>query len=164
MHTENDHIDDSNLKNLRTEGGFTVPVGYFENMRTHVLKQTTGQETDKTFEVPEGYFEQSRTAILAQTALKPKTVRLWYTRSLAKYAAAAVVLLTSALTFVLYRQQHQPNLQSMSDDEIILYLEEEGVRDIPVSEVSFAVNEAPANGEEKYLMNNADEQSIIEEL
>lgn len=164
MHNENDHLDDSKLKALRTEGGFTVPVGYFENMRKHVLDQTTGPDLDESFQVPQGYFEQSRGAILAQTANKPKTVRLWYTRALVKYAAAAIVVVTFTLTFVLYNQQPQISLQSMTDDEIILYLEEEGVRDIPVSEVSFVVNDAPANGEEKYLMNNADEQSIIEEL
>ncbi|MES2781043.1 MAG: hypothetical protein V4651_14215 [Bacteroidota bacterium] len=164
MHTENDHTDDSNLKALRTEGGFTAPVGYFEQMRKHVLQQTTGLEADENFQVPVGYFDKSRMAILAKTTAKPVAIRLWYTRSFVKYAAAAVVLLTTTFSYVLYQQQSQSNLQSMTDDEIIMYLEAEGVRDIPVSEVSFVVNETPANSEEKYLMNNADEQSIIEEL
>ncbi|MES2558780.1 MAG: hypothetical protein V4590_03515 [Bacteroidota bacterium] len=163
MYTENDHTDDSTLKALRTEGGFSVPVGYFANMRKQVLEQTTGSEANDSFQVPDGYFDRSRAAILAQTTLKPQTVRLWYTRSLVKYAAAAMVLVTCTISLLWY-QQSPSNLQSMTDDEIILYLEENGVRDIPVSEVSFVVNEAPANSEEKYLINNADEQSLIEEL
>lgn len=164
MYNENDPIDDNKLKSLPTAGGFGVPAGYFENMRKQVLQQTTGREAEKGFVVPDGYFEQSRQAILGLTSGKKPALRLWYTRSLVKYAAAAVVLLTSMLTFVVYKQQQQPQLESMSNDEIIRYFEEDGVPDIPVSEVSFVVNETPANGEEKYLINNADEQSIIEEL
>lgn len=164
MHNENDPIDERKLKTLLTEGGFITPIGYFENMRKHVLQHTTQQQIEETFNVPDGYFEQSRIAILAQTVNSPQTVRLWYTRPFVKYAAAAIVVLASTLTFWVNKPQPSKDLQSMSDEEIILYFDEQGVRDIPVSEVSFAVNETPANSEEKYLMNNADEQSIIEEL
>jgi hypothetical protein len=164
MYNENDSIDDNKLKSLHTEGGFGVPVGYFQNMRKQVLEQTTGYREENNFVVPEGYFEHSRETILAQTIGKKPAMHRWSNHAAVKYSAAAVVLLSSMLAFVVYKQQHQRPLASMSNDDIILYFEEDGVRDIPVSEVSFVVNETPANSEEKYLMNHADEQSIIEEL
>ena len=164
MHSENNFVNDSNLRTLDTQGGFYVPKGYFKSMRNHILRETTELVASKNFQVPDDYFEQSRKAILSKTTGNPTALKIWYTQSRVKYIAAAIVLFLSSLTFILYNKQHQSGLQSMTDDEILLYFEQEGVRDIPVSEVSFTLGESTTNNEERYLMNHADEQSIIEEL
>lgn len=161
MLTENDHIDDSNLKAIKTKGGFTVPQSYFENMRTHVLQQTSQTPKEKFYSVPDGYFETSRAAILAQTSHKKSTVRLWYKLSITKYAAAAIILISA--TLYLTKSSIQSNLQSMSDDDIILYLEENS-NDINITDISFVVQSTQLNNEDHYLINTIDEQSIIEEL
>jgi hypothetical protein len=51
----------------------------------------------------------------------------------------------------------------MSDDNIILYLEENS-NDINITDISFVVKSTQLNSEDHYLINNIDEQSIIEEL
>jgi hypothetical protein len=51
----------------------------------------------------------------------------------------------------------------MSDDDIILYLEENS-NDINIIDISFVVQSTQLNNEDHYLINTIDEQSIIEEL
>lgn len=165
MHTEHNHTDDSNLKNLRTEGGFTVPARYFETMHRQILEQTTLPENEKYYPVPEGYFASSREAILAKTTRKKSVIRLVFNRSYANYAVAAVVLIASTLLFLLSAPKQQTSVQNMSDEDIIQYLEEDGTRELSVSEVSFAVgNTQPITTDEHYLINTLDEQLILEEL
>lgn len=166
MHTENNNSDHSILKTLRTEGGFTVPARYFETMHRQITEQTTLLESEKYFSVPDGYFDQLQTNILAKTTRKKSVIQFLSNRSLVKYTAAAIVLILSTLVFLLTTRQQQLSAQNMSDDDIIQYLEEEGTRELSISEVSFAIESSqPINPtDDHYLINTVDEQLIIDEL
>lgn len=165
MHTGHNHIDNSNLKNLQTEGGFTVPPRYFETMHRQILEQISLLENEKHYPVPRGYFDYSRAGILAKTTRKKSVLQFVFNRSFAKYTAAAIFLIASTLLFLLSAPKQQPVVQNMTDDDIIQYLEEDGTRELSVSEVSFAIgNTQPITTDDHYLINTIDEQLIIEEL
>jgi hypothetical protein len=171
MNNENEEIDDSLLKHLETEGGFKVPHGYFNRLKQHVLDQTTGTPIDEQsgFQIPEGYFGQSREQILLKTTgIKANPIlKVWYKRPILRYAAAAAVIMTSSILFWPFQRQDASMVQiNVSDEEIIQYLGQSDVHDIPVTEVSFVSSEveAPVSVQENYIINQTDEQSIIEEL
>jgi len=172
MNNEYDDIDHA-LKQLPVKGGFTVPHGYFQRMKVHVLDQTTGTGTTSPSltDVPEGYFDQLRERILTQTTLvTPKpALKVWYKRNITRYAAAAAVVLTCSIVLLL-NPQTVPSMAQLeaTDEEILQYLEHNSdLRDVQTLDVSFASEVSvttPTVHEEQEIINQTDEQSIIEEL
>jgi hypothetical protein len=75
------------------------------------------------YTVPNGYFEDLKSAILTRTTqapiAKPKVIQLWM-----RYAAAACITLV-ACTFVYLNQESAktPNFDAISDQEIVSYLQ-----------------------------------------
>jgi hypothetical protein len=164
MFAHDNDIDNQKLRKLEVTGGFTTPPGYFTVLKKHILHQTTQPVEEYSGSVPDGYFEQSKSAILDRTTLKKKTISLNYSKIFTQYAAAAVILVISALSIKLYSSQKHGNLQSMSEQEIILYLENEDIHDIPISEVSYVLPNTSLNTEDQYITNTVDEQLIIDAL
>jgi hypothetical protein len=167
MHQEYDNIDESKLRSLEVSGGFSVPHGYFTQMRGFVLEQTTGAEINRG-QVPEGYFERSKLAILQKTVGTAKSkLTVWYNRPVFRYSAAAGVLLVAGSIF-LFNVSSTQNIQtaSISDEEILMYLEQSDVQDVSMSEVSFAATtgDQKNTAEETYIVNQTDEQVLLEEL
>lgn len=173
MHNEDEDIART-LKQLSSKGGFSVPPGYFNRLKLHVTEQTTRAESNEDnpgLKVPEHYFEQSRERILARTtgnktSSKP-VLQVWYKRNITRYAAAAVVILTASIVlFVNNKQRPSFTAMKVSDEEIMQYLEYTDLREMQVTDVSFAATDAglPVTSEEQYIINQTDEQSIIEEL
>jgi hypothetical protein len=164
MYAENEHIDDTKLRSLETSGGFTIPMGYFEQLPSHILAQTAGS-VKVALPIPEGYFEQSKKAILQKTIHKPQPT-LWYKRSILHYAAAAMVVMSLSVGFWLTRQPVHSTITaaSISDDEIISYLSQSDLKDIPATEISFVSANPTLTAEEMFIINQADEQLLLEEL
>jgi N-acetylneuraminic acid mutarotase len=171
MHNEYEDIDHA-LKQFPATGGFTVPHGYFQRMKQHVLDQTTrtGNDTVSIADVPEEYFDQLRAKILAQTTQKTQekpALQVWYKRNITRYAAAAAVIIFSS-AIVLINRQSTPSMATLdaSEEEIIQYLEHNtDLRDVQVIDVSFASEvSVPTIHEEQEIINQTDEQSILEEL
>jgi hypothetical protein len=164
MYSDNEHIDDSKLKGLGSTGGFTTPPGYFKQLQSHILTQTTGGSSSNP-EVPEGYFDQARLAIIQKTTQRPQLV-VWYRKPLVKYAAASLVLIS--LSFVVWFNQlpanHHMAKVNISDEEILHYFERSDLKDIPITAISFTSSTTTLSDEETYIINQADEQLILEEL
>ncbi len=167
MDNEYEHIDDSKLKALKVSGGFSVPPHYFNQLRNHVLEETVGSQK-RDLNVPEGYFERSRMAILQKTvgSTPQPQLTVWYKKAFLKYAAAAVLMATITVGFWIARQPTIPeSIATISDEEILDYLEKEDMRDVPISEVSFtSISTSAVTEEETYIINQTDEQILLEEL
>ena len=75
------------------------------------------------YTVPNGYFENLKSGILARTTqapmAKPKVIQLWM-----RYAAAACITVVAG-TFVYLNQESakMPNFDAISDQEIVSYLQ-----------------------------------------
>jgi hypothetical protein len=168
MYSEQDEIDDLNLRKFGVRGGFTVPPQYFDRLRGHILEQTTGLEESLPHAgVPDGYFERSRAAILAKTsgAAPVKPLQVWYNKPLYRYAAAAVAVFTLSVIFWLPRHSTTTAAAAaaISDEDILHYLETSDLRDITIYEAGFNAV-APSNIEvEQYIIDHSNEQ-LLEEL
>ncbi len=84
-----------------------------------------GMEKINPYTVPNGYFEDLKSAILArttqatETVAKPKVIQIWM-----RYAAAACITLVAG-TFVYLNQESakMPNFDAIPDQEIVSYLQ-----------------------------------------
>lgn len=82
-----------------------------------------GMDKINPYTVPNGYFEDLKSAILARTTqtpiAKPKVIQLWM-----RYAAAACITLVAG-TFVYLNQESAktPNFDAIPDQEIVSYLQ-----------------------------------------
>ncbi len=137
MQEFDEHID-SNLKQLPVAGGFRVPEGYFDDLKVLVSYQTVFQQTQVEEEpMAEGYFESSRQQILAKT-IPSKSIRIsfWSTAYAKPLSLAASVILVAGVLFWLYKpQQTTVVYPQLSEDEIIGYLQQDALREVPVEEV-----------------------------
>lgn len=166
MHTEYDEINDEGLKRLDVSGGFETPPLYFGHLRTHILNRTTRADQNQPA-LPDGYFEQSKAAILAKTSRKtPKTINLWYTQPVFRYAAAAGIVATLTVSLWPSRLPMEQHISAanISDEEIIHYLEQNDLRDINLSDINFNYTDPSSNEVEQYIINQSDEQLLVEHL
>lgn len=163
MHHDQEEADDTKLKGLDVNGGFTTPPQYFSHLHNHILNRTVRISS----EVPEGYFERSRSAILQKTigtvpVSKPLTV--WYRRPLYKYVAAASVMV--CLSLVLWSPKQSTSTitsENISEEEIMNYLEHTDLRDVNIIDVNFS-SLSPAGAEvEQYIISQSDDQ-LLENL
>lgn len=82
-----------------------------------------GMDKINPYTVPNGYFEDLKSAILTRTTqapiAKPKVIQLWM-----RYAAAACITVVAG-TFVYLNQEsaQTPNFDAIPDQEIVSYLQ-----------------------------------------
>lgn len=167
MNTDNEQLTEAYLRSLPVSGGFTVPNGYMNRLRNHVLKATTGDLPEQKMQVPEGYFRDARSRILAQTvqATPTKVIPLWYRRSRIQYAAASVLLVAGMLGWLFYTgEKEAATIAAVSNEEILQYLEREGVQDLPAADVVLVAGEPESGLGDAYLQEEADMTLLTIEL
>jgi hypothetical protein len=167
MNTDNEQLTEAYLRSLPVSGGFTVPNGYMDRLRNHVLKATVGNLSEREMQVPEGYFKDARSRILAQTvqAASPKVVPLWYRSTWIQYAAASVLLVAGTLGWLFYTgEKDTASMAAVSNEEILLYLEREGVQDLPAVDVVLVAGEPESGLGDAFLQEEADVTLLTIEL
>lgn len=169
MNNENEHIDDSKLRSIRTSGGFTHPDDYFEQSRSSILAQVLASKSNPA-QVDDAYFKHTRHQIILKTIgtdSDHKPVIIWHRRPLFRYPAAAILLLSisTGLWFNLNSGNKLSSTANLSDEEILQYLQQTDLRDLPMTEVSFTlIDNKTTTEEENYIINQTDEQTLLEEL
>ncbi len=157
MQEFNENID-FNLKQLPVEGGFKVPEGYFDDMKVLVYFQTVYQQQHTSEEpIEDEYFKQSRQNILLKTTQQKGRIKtLWPTTYAKQFSVAASALLVAGILFSIYKPQQQAvSYPQLNEEEIIGYLQQDPMREVPVEEV---VKLVPVNDmtveidEEEYLI------------
>lgn len=165
MSFEKEYIDYELLNN--PDNGFKVPDGYFELLQKNILAKTT----DNGFTVPENYFNTLDNRI-QQKIKKSKTINYHFTFRRMAMGVAASFILTAG--FLLIKNQLYPSMQShvlsqnklneLSDEEIINYLDIADLNDSHIAETTVKTEVKSQNQVEDYLINNAEEELIIEQL
>ncbi|MEI6507926.1 MAG: hypothetical protein WCO54_05535 [Bacteroidota bacterium] len=165
MSFEKEYIDDELLNN--PDNGFQVPDGYFELLQNNILAKTT----DNGFTVPEKYFNTLDNRI-QQKIKKSKVINHHFAfKRMAMGVAASFILIAG---FLLIKNQLYPSMQShvlsqnklneLSDEEIINYLDIADLSDNHIAESTVKTEVKSQNQVEDYLINNAEEELIIEQL
>lgn len=123
-------VEDSRFNN---EDEFTVPEGYFDTLRSQIesrIAEETVRELAPAdgFTVPNGYFSSLQERILAKTISvehPPETIIKPIRSNWIRYAAAACVtlILGSVLIFNSQDTSFESQLSSISDQEIVNYLQ-----------------------------------------
>lgn len=153
----------------RSSGGYTTPDGYFEELQKTILRKTV----DHVFTTPENYFETLETRINLKLA-KPQSaqLRIIHFKKIA-IGIAASLLLVSGLFFtknIIHSTSTSAHfseaaINELSDEEIIKYVEVSDIKDSHLAEILPNTNEDKTQKQvEDYLINNADEQLITDEL
>lgn len=140
-----------------TTGGFTVPGNYFEDSRRRMLIRVQ----QGGFDVPENYFEQQKIKLIE--AVRPNKQQKRFTLNPVWYAAASLFLVAS-IGLGWYKSHHKLASNSIvSDDEIINYVVQQDVGDVPVSVIaSFEHN--GVSEQETDIIIQLDEETLINEL
>lgn len=167
---------------MESENGFTIPEGYFQSARERILSKTINGkalEMRDGFLTPANYFESSKKEILSKTTLKKEKVKNRFLEKLyianatihpyIRIAAIALII-GGAGIFLFQLPQFQSPAQRIafeepSTEEILAYVENSN--EFSVNEISYitpAEADLPVSLEEDYLINQADEQLITEEL
>jgi hypothetical protein len=167
MYHDPENVDDSKLKGLGVTGGFTTPPFYFSHLQNHILNRTS-RATDFQSEALEDYFKQSRSAILQKTvgsATVPKPLTVWYHRPVSRYLAAASLTICLSLVFWLPKQTAtQTAAATLSEEEIMLYLERSDLRDVNMIDVNFT-SASPASADvEQYIISQSEDPLLLENL
>ena len=121
------------------QDGFSTPADYLHRLEDKIRHRTI--DIHDGYTVPEGYFAQLINRILLRTAYAGKTfVRPSAIRIYAKYAAAAVIAVSSLL-FYIYQQPSDFSQALHTTDEAVLieyievYGENEDVYYVPSDEL-----------------------------
>jgi hypothetical protein len=145
MHYNNENIDESNLREFATQGGFTVPKGYFAQLNKYIIEATTQTQCTKTTfaQVPQAYFEQSRKAILAKTVqqTQPLTIKWYRQKWIQTTIAACIVAVVLLGWYTIKPAQQAMAYNQVTADDIVAYFEQNDIRDIPITEVSLTLIE-----------------------
>lgn len=148
------HIPESN----NPSGGFEMPEGYFEASRRQVLMRIQ----QGGFDVPKDYFEESRRSLIVKTASRPTKSRIiklhpmWY---------AAAALLVASITWLVLPPTQLPMADSknISDEDIINYVVQHDVVDVPVS-MLVSTEHAVVSEQDIEIANQLDEETLLNEL
>ncbi len=139
--------------NNNSQGGFTVPEGYFEESQKQILARVN----HGGFEVPNDYFIQNKAQLLKYINPKPKrfSIRpIWY--------AAAVLLVAGVLFFLMPSTQNNTPV-AISDEEIINYVSTQKINDIPIEALAIQeINFTDITTEE--IVDGIDEETLLNEL
>lgn len=163
MDFEKENIDEELLG--KPNEGFNVPDGYFAQLNEDIIRKTSGNG----FTIPVGYFETLETRILKKVD-KPKIIRHDFAfKQLILGIAASIIIIAGFFTvknkFYSSHQYSESKMNNLSDEEIINYVDVDDIKDLHIAEnTSNKVEDKTQKQEEDYLINNADEQQIIEQL
>lgn len=159
--THSEHVDPGD-----PQGGFEVPEGYFEQLQSDLLRKTAGNG----FTVPEGYFGSLESRIRQRIAEhRPVSVKIHYLRK-SVIGIAATLLLAGAFFFLTFRDERPANhfaqtrMDELSDEEIIDYVEVADLNDAHINGMAVNIEDQAQKQVEDYLINQADEQLIMDEL
>jgi hypothetical protein len=164
MNNEYDDIDDNKITTFKGKGGFVVPDGYFDQSRNAILALALAS-AENPAQLSNDYFERSRIKILSKSTSRKAKISVWFRKPLFRYTAAAVVIFSIATIF--WFQMPGTNtidLANISDEEILEYLQTTDLKDLPMSEVSFASSTQQSTAEETYIISQTDEQTLLDEL
>lgn len=151
MNDEEKHIKDFHQN---SKGGFITPEYYFEKSREQLLRMAN----NGGFTTPQNYFDDAKTALLSKVAPPKKVLIIPYW----KYAAAAVLLLSVGM-YWLSPTTVGINLADLNEDEIIEYVQVNGVDDYTL--VSMHSDELPVKTEDdEELIYQIEEELIVNEL
>ncbi|MDP1727939.1 MAG: hypothetical protein Q8M15_14235 [Bacteroidota bacterium] len=165
------------IKDLKVNGGFIVPDNYFEELELRL--QSVSDEpmleletSEGGFVVPEAYFEDLESRILKKVPVQAKVIPM-YQRGIFRIsiAVAATLLLVSLLYLFETKKQPGPTakIAEPTENEIIEYLNKEGYRIDLLCDAGWCnelnnTNKKETEPIEKYLLEHADEDLLIEEL
>lgn len=174
------------VNGLPKNNPFTLPPSYFEELPQSILMRVKSGETpllshkiDSAFEVPQGYFEHFPSQVLSKSHTGKIQGRIIHFSFITRIAAAAVALLAIGLVLLLsktapHHTETTVSIEQATDDEIFTYLENNNVSIDLVAEVytetetakNKLTNSVRDSNEliEQYILDNADEQLILEEL
>ncbi len=174
------------VNGLPKNNPFTLPPSYFEELPQSILMRVKGSETpqlshtiDSAFEVPQGYFEDLPSQVVSKSNTVKTHGRIIRFSFINRIAAAAVALLAIGLVLLLsktapHHTKTAVSIEQATDDEIFTYLENNNVSIDLVAEVytetetakNKSTNSVRDSNEliEQYILDNADEQLILEEL
>lgn len=158
MSNINEHIDKLGI-NKGTED-FPIPNNYFSHNKQRLLNRVNMGG----FEVKEDYFAQSKQQLLKRTKThQPKTVWMVWKKPL---RIAAAIILVSSLALFIYQTKHQPQptAQQASDDEIVNYLLNSNMEQLPETELYVADEQTSPSTHEKEWIDDVDEEILIQEL
>lgn len=130
-------IKEQQLKETISEPGFSVPEGYFNRLENQFLleKNLGGYATEPGFSVPAAYFETLQKNIAGKTYQRQDApIRKISRPQWITYAAAACIALAVSIFGVIKLTIENPSttsghLASVSDQEILSYLELYGTDD-----------------------------------
>lgn len=171
MRKEKENIDDSFLKNLPQNDGFTTPEGYFESVELTILAKIKLNESlhlgnsNGHLSVSNAYFENNKNAILSKTKAVKNTPIIninWKWVS----GIAAILLAVYGLNELKTTNLITQKTNKVSDTEIIDYLTNNDVKLEWINEVNpnFVFQTNNSKEIEQYLLDHAEEQVILDEL
>jgi hypothetical protein len=177
MKNDFEKTEDDFLKNLNAKGRFLTPDGYFEQSKNSILSKINIDtqlylgKMEGGFSVPPNYFNQNKKAILTKITnpqAKKITLFSW------KYATgiAAILIAILGLTFFIKIQNSNSlntNFSKVTNEDMIDYLANNDVKIEWINEVkptSQIADKGQNNNKEmeQYLMDHADEQTLLDEL
>lgn len=167
MDNQTERINESKLRSFEVSGGFTVPMGYFNQSKQHILNKVGMLKEQHLMGVPQNYFEKSRASILQKTiGNTPKPLHVvWYKKYLKTYTAAASVLLIASVLLWFVKPNKINSTHQLSDEEIMEYLNQSDLKDVPAAEmVSYTQFETSAAEAEQYILNHIETDLITDEL
>ena len=165
MSLENEKIDKDLMSN--TQEGFYVPEGYFNQLHNDILRKTV----ENGFYVPEGYFEDLEPKILKKINQSKVIQHNFAFKQLAIGIAASIIFISGF--FFLKSEFYslktssnisEINLKNLSDEDIINSVDLEDIEDNPIIVTASNFDDKTQKSDEKYFLNNTDEQDIIEQL
>ena len=159
------------LENIESEfiedakGGYTIPEGYFEQMEKDILNKTSYNG----FKVPTDYFENASSELIKKVD-SPKVIKHDFAFKQMAVGIAASILFIAG--FFLFKDKSvtplstiaysENKMNELSDEEIIYYVDIDDIKDSHIN-VAKAEDKLQKQ-EEEYILNNADEQQILEQL
>ncbi len=177
MENELENIDESFINNLDKKGSFKTPENYFENSAKNILSvinitsTVSNLEPEAVFKVPENYFEVSKNNILNKIN-KPQTKKInIYNNWKFVSGIAALLIATFSILFWLNNRDKslEAALNNVSQEEMVDYLAKNDVKIEWINDTNFKI-ESTINQEqnskeiEQYLIEQADEQFLLDEL
>ncbi len=152
--------------------GFVVPDGYFTSAKQQILSKTVGNTVPSDgFRLPEQYFEMAKQKILQKTIGKqPLQIQnyKWFQQPYFRIAAS-VVLISGIMMLLMVSYQGNNKLTEKSlepsTEDIFTYMENNS--EISINEIGYITPneiEIPTTIEENYILNQADEHLLTEEL
>jgi hypothetical protein len=166
---ENEHTNDDFLKSLDSKNGFTTPISYFEKSREDVLAKVLAKKNP--FVVPESYFEKNKQLILEKSQAKTTRTKYKILPNLRIVASIAAILICVAVLYIFikptFNSTTSQNLSQINENELVNYLASNEINLEWLNDTDLPENK-PENHKsielEQYIIDHADEQTLLDEL